>query len=530
MSDGSELLEFRMRGYKRVNVVVRDARVQTIDITLPDGVSPESVAKIFKLGEPREGELPAAANIGTTVSADWKAQRYSAGRVVLFIDESGSKPVAQLMRVYALDVIPLRSDEASLVKRSLQGQNAESRQITKAVLNLLATRHFQPQKLNQEIAQRWLQNYIKTLDPLKLFFFQSDIEEFQKQSEQIVTDAAEGNIDFAYNVFYRYLERRTQNLKIIREYLAAEHDFSLDEEILTLKEVPYPENELEAREIWRKRVKLELLNRKAKGYDPVESLERVKRHYEYQFQLPEQFDDLQLLEWSLSALAKSYNANSTYYSARSIGRYQDNLRRQIVGIGAQLQIVDGDIEIVSLPEGGAAAQSGALKTGDRIVAVAEGEGEFDSVSGLRLTEVVEKIRGKQGTVVRLKVISSQKNQPTVVALTRDEVSFAGIRGTILNERYANQKQKTRIGFVSVPAFYSDSQNPSARSSSKDLKKLLKEYEADGVDALVLDLRNNSGGMLAESFRFTSLFIGQRPLVQTKDQSGKVQTLNGVKVD
>ncbi|WP_232107168.1 alpha/beta fold hydrolase [Gimesia alba] len=530
MSDGSELLEFRVRGYKRVNVVVRGDRVQTIDVTLPDGVTPESVAQIFKLGEPREGALSVVAKIGTTVSADWKAQRYSAGRVVLFIDESGAKPVAQLMRVYALNVIPMQTDEASLVKRSLQGQNAESRQITKAVLNLLATKHLQPQELNQEIAQRWLQNYVKALDPLKLFFFQSDIDEFQKQSEQIIEGAAEGNIDFAYDVFYRYLERRAQNLKIVREYLSAEHDFTLDEEILNLKKVPYPDNELEAREIWRKRVKLELLKRKAKGYGPVESLERVKRHYECQFQLPEKIDDLQLLEWSLSALAKSYNANSTYYSARSIGRFQDNLRRQIVGIGAQLQIVDGDTEVVSLPEGGAAARSGALKTGDRIIAVAEGEGEFESVSGLRLTEIVDKIRGKQGTVVRLKVISSQKNQPTVIELTRDQVQFARIRSTILNEQYVSEKRKTRIGFVSVPAFYSDSRGPSGRSSSKDLEKILKAYEADGVEALVLDLRNNSGGMLAESFRFTSLFIGQRPLVQTKDQSGKVQTLNGVKVN
>lgn len=526
----TEILQYQVRGYKQIQVTTRKGVVQSIDVTLPDGVSPDAVAQIFKLGEPREGGLSEAAKIGMTVSSKWKPQLYQAGRVLLFIDDTGSQPVARLMRMYAASVIPVPAETAPHLKDNLKGQDTRSRRIIKEVVDLLTQKHYHPHELDDAIARRWMLNYIEQLDPVKLFFYQSDIDEFLTRSKQIDDEVKEGKIDFAYEVFHRYLERRSQNLKIIREYLAMEHDFSQNEEIMRHDEVPYPENELEAREIWRKRVKLELLKRKARGMGLIEAKEGVKHHVENQFRIQEGIDDEQLLESALTALANAYNSGSRYFSTQSMRQYQDNLRRRLQGIGARLQLVDGTIEVIEVPAGGPAARSGKLHRGDQIIGVAEENADFKTTSGLRLDKVVGMIRGPEGSRVRLKVVSKpvKAAEPRIIELTRENVKLSGLRSTVFIEQAPGDKHKTRVGFVAVPGFYMTGKDASSRSSFSDMQKLLADFRKQDVDVLVLDLRNNSGGLLNESLRFASLFIGNRPVTQLKDQAGEIKKYNGGK--
>lgn len=525
----TEILQYQVRGYKQIQVTTRKGVVQSIDVTLPDGVSPDAVAQIFKLGEPREGGLSEAAKIGMTVSSKWKSQLYQAGRVLLFIDDTGSQPVARLMRMYAASVIPVPAETETPAHEQLRGQDERSREITKAVVELLSQKHFHPHELDDTVARRWMLNFISQLDPNKLFFYQSDIDDFLKRSEQIDEEAKEGKIDFAYDVFERNLERRSQNLQIIEQYLTAEPDFTRDEVIMRLDEVPYPENELEAREIWRKRIKLELLKRKAQGLGPLEAKERVKHHFENQFQIQEGIDDDQLLESVLTALANAYNTGSRYLSPRSVQQYQENLQRRIVGIGARLQLVDGNIEIVDLTAGGPAAKSGQLQAGDQILAVAQENEDFVPTGGLALTKVVGMIRGSLGSNLRLKVISSGGKTPHVVELTRTSLELAGLQSKIFDESSPQTELlKRRVGFVAVPAFYVTGKAPTSRSSTADMQKILVDFKNKAVDVVVLDLRNNPGGMLNESLRFASLFLGNRPVTQLKDQAGKVLDYKGGK--
>jgi carboxyl-terminal processing protease len=529
LDDQSELLEFQVRGYKQIQVTTRADVVQTIDVRLPDGVAPDMVAQIFKLGDPREGGLTAAAKLGPTVPSAWKPQLYSAGRVLLFIDESGSRPIARQMRIYAAKMIPIAGKSEVLAHDHLQGQDSQRRQITKAVVELLSQKHYHPHELDALIARRWMQNLIKQLDPGKLFFYQSDIDNFMKQAETIDDEAREGNIEFAYEVFRKYLERRSQNLQIIKGYLSAEHDFSQDEDIRRLDEVSYPENELEAREIWRKRIKLELLKRKARGFGPVEARERVEHHMENLFQIQEGSDDEQLLELTLTALAGAYNTGGKYISARSLKQFQNDLRRRLQGIGARLRLVDGNIEVVDLTAGGPAAQSGKLQPGDQIIAVAQEQGEFQPTAGLQLAKVVGMIRGPQGSQVRLKVISGAGKETRIIELTRKNIQLVGLQSTVFTKKMPGSKRESRVGIVAVPGFYATGTGPDSRSSTRDMEKIFAEFTKQQVNVLVLDVRNNSGGLLNESLRFASLFIGDRPVTQLKDQSGKIQKYTGAKL-
>jgi carboxyl-terminal processing protease len=525
--DGSEHLEYRLRGYKKIIVVIHGNVVQTIDVLLPDGVSPTAVAQALELGQPRDDELTDAATAGTSIPDSWRGIRYSAGRVALFVDSSSQQPIARLMRVYASRILPPAKDarEVSQIKYTLNGQDDTSRRIVQAVIELFEERHFSHRKVNDEIALRWMNNFLSTLDPNKFYFLQPDVDRFRQMSSGIDDRAKLGDIGFAYTVFKIYAQRYGESLLMAREYMNADHDFTLDEEYFHTAAASFPENQLEAREIWRKRIKYEILQRRAKGADDNTARKRVSRHFNALFHFPETIDDDELLDWCITSLAHAYDPHSNFYSPRELQDFEIQSRLQLVGIGAALRLEDGNIVVTSVVPGGPADKDGRLQAGDIIVEVADGDtGASVSVVDMQMADAVQLIRGKQGTVVRLRVVSQGgQSGPVEFRLVRDKVVLQQVvRNTILTES-GDGDRKHRIGIIVVPTFYSTPGDESARSSTRDTRRILEDFRQKNVDSVVLDMRSNGGGRLPEAIEFPGLFLDTGVVTQLKDYQGKIQT-------
>jgi carboxyl-terminal processing protease len=524
---GDTFWEYRPRGYKKIVVMLRSGIVQSVDVTLPAGVTPEKAAEAFGLGKPATGKPPKPALVGGEVPKAWQPKPYAAGRVLLFVETANGKSAAKLMRIYADRVLVAAAAPAVAlpdVKVTLTGQDDTSRRIVRKVVELLEQNHISGLKLDDKLAARWMGRFIKRLDPGKYFFLQSDVDRFQRLAEGIDDKARLGDIGFAYVVYRTFAQRRKKSMEFANRAIAAKRDFSADEKfVFPTKTTAYPENELESGEIWRKRIKYDILERKRRGSNDAEARDRVTRHYRQVFQLPGKTDDDELLAWCLADLATAFDPHSDYYSAYKLREFQTQLRAQFVGIGASLMSEDGYIAVVKVLPGSPAAKDGRLQNGDRIVGVAQGNGEFVDVVGKRMSDVVAKIRGKRGTVVRLKVIPKTGKQGRVYDITRGQITLQRIDGKIVT-RKANGKEY-RIGVVKVPIYYGDSKNRSAPSSTGDTRKVLEDLKAKKVDLVVLDFRSNSGGSLDEGQRFPGLFLPQGPLLQVKDAAGKVRLYN-----
>jgi len=531
LDDGSQLLEYRIRGYKRVTVLLRGGIVQSIDVALPDGVSPVVAAEAFELGIQAEGELPKAAKVGAKVSNDWQQTRFSAGRVSLFIDRTGTKPIAKVLRFYAESLLstearPLLTHK---IEVTLKGQDDTSRQIVRKVVELLEKNHYSGRKLDDEISARWMDHFINKLDPQKLSFVQSDIDRFHNMVAGIDDQARQGEIRFAYELFETFVSRRQQALELVRGSLQAKHDFTVDEEFHHAnKTTEYPANGLEAREIWRKRIKYEILNRRAKGTDLAEAKRRVSRHFDDAFRVPGRIRDGELLEWCLEALGDSYDSNSGFYSATTYDSMRINMQRQMVGIGAALQVEDGDTYVSSIVPGSPSGLDGRLKARDRIVAVAaSADDEFHELRGMSLTDGVQLIRGKAGTVVKLKVLPKDQKQPVVYEITRAKFQLEGARSTIITEKLAGNDKRVSVGYIKLPALYSSYGGKADRTSTSDVQKMLAEFKTKAVDVVLLDMRSNSGGTLNEAITIPGLFLGKVPVTQVRNHAGKVSGYNNV---
>ena len=234
----------------------------------------------------------------------------------------------------------------------------------------------------------------------------------------------------------------------------------------------------------------------------------------------------------LSALAQSYDPHSDYMSQRALDNFNIQMGLSLVGIGAELRSEDGYAKIQRLVPGGPAERGGQLKVNDRIVAVAQGNGEFEDVVDMKLDRVVERIRGKKGTVVRLQVLPASSADPSrlnVVTIVRDEVKLKDeeAKAQVIDVKQQGGARAARIGWITVPSFYANmnQRGVAAKSTTKDVAALLKRLKREGIEGLVIDLRRDSGGSLDEAVSLTGLFIPKGPVVQAKDTDGTIKALN-----
>ncbi|HEX3656503.1 MAG TPA: carboxy terminal-processing peptidase [Pirellulales bacterium] len=429
----------------------------------------------------------------------------------------------------------------SVCHADIEGQTATDRQVTLAVTSLMRSEHLTRHPLDGEIATRCITLYLKTLDPWKLYFFQSDADNFMARTDELIHQVRRGDVALGHDVFRTFLKRVDERVKYADEFLAAKLDFDADEGMVSDPEAAkYARTPDEARDLWRKRVKYDLLVLKADKTEGDEASKKLSRRYHSFVKRMHQTDHDELLEMYLTSLTTSYDPHSTYMSPSTLDNFEIQMKLELDGIGAQLQFEDGFTMVNKIIPGGAADKDKRLKAEDKITGVAQGkDGEMVDVVDMKLSDVVKLIRGKRGTIVRLEVLPLGKGEKQVYEITRAQIELTDseARGQIFEEKRGGQTIK--VGVIDLPSFYMDMEGarhnrPDFRSTTRDVGKLLDEFNDKNVDALILDLRRNGGGSLTEAINLTGLFIDEGPIVQVKDKDGKKQVYNdldrGVKWD
>ena len=404
----------------------------------------------------------------------------------------------------------------------------EDQQTAKKVVELVEANHMAKPTIDDEIAKKWCDTFLKDLDPQKNYFEQADIKEFTAQATLLDDQIREGNLDFARAVLARFVKRSDERFATVQAILKEKPDFTLDETILDDPDrYDFPANADEAKERWRKKIKFDELQLKL--VDKVEGDELIKRltvRYRDRNRFVHLMNMSDLLEIYLTALTKTFDPHSSFMSAQTLeDTIGQTLHLKLEGIGAVLSSEDGYAIIKEIAPGMAADKDGRLKPEDKIIGIEKDDGTEIDLVEKKLSDVVRFIRGKAGTKVRLIVQPAGTKERKVYELTRQKIELTEqhAKGQIIEAKDANG-QPIKIGVISLPAFYGDTQallkgDNDAVSATEDCRKLINGFKAKGVNAVMMDLRGNGGGLLNEAITLAGLFIDQGPVVQVRDASG-----------
>jgi len=403
--------------------------------------------------------------------------------------------------------------------------------ITKSVVFLLRRQHLFRRDLDDEISARGLKTLLKSLDPWKVYFYQSDIDAFMKRQNELDDMLRDGNVQFAYTVYEVFLRRIDERLKLIDELLAIEHDFTVDEEMISDREIArYPGTPAEAREVWRKRIKYDLLVQKVDETEGQEARQKLARRYHSFAKRMHQTDGEELLEMYLTALTTAFDPHSTYMSPATVENFNIMMGLKLEGIGASLQSVDGYTVVKKIIPGGAADKEASLKIEDKIIGVAQGDEEIVDTIDMKLRDVVKMIRGNKDTIVRLQVEAAEGSERKIIEITRAKIELkdSEAHGAVFEDGRKADGRPNKIGVIDLPSFYMDMDaarrgDTDYKSTTRDVRQILDDFNKQGVDALILDLRFNGGGSLTEAINLTGLFIDEGPVVQVKDGRGRIRS-------
>jgi carboxyl-terminal processing protease len=404
------------------------------------------------------------------------------------------------------------------------------RNITRITAGLLEHSQFSHHRLDDELAARFLDRYLDSLDPAHLLFLQSDAQEFDSFRSRLPDmTRREGDLTPARAIFQRYLERLDQRVAYATNLLHSGkfdftgHDtFSFDRE-----KAPRPQDLDAAHGIWRQNVRAEYLQEKLAGKHAADIVTALVRRYTRLLQSMRKLTPEEVLDVYLNALAHVYDPHSDYLGRAQMDDFSIAMNLSLVGIGATLRPDDGYCKIYELVPGGPAARSGLLKPGDRIVAVGQGDQKPVDIVDLPMFDAVKLIRGSKGTRVRLTLIpagAADDSARKIITLVRDEVKLEDQQA---KARIVDLTQKgspsLRMGIIDLPSFYGgyDRRTGTTPSSATaDVAKLIRKLETEHIQGLILDLRYNGGGSLEEAITLTGLFIREGPIVQTREQDGR----------
>jgi carboxyl-terminal processing protease len=392
--------------------------------------------------------------------------------------------------------------------------------------------HYSFNSFDDELSRRTMDMFIKSWDPAKVYFFKADVDELNKKYATKLDDMIKANdcsaIDNIMNLYSRRFEERQKH---IYKLLDEKFDFTKDEYLIVdTKQMDYPQTLDEVNERWRKRVKFQMLSLKNTIGDLEKTRTKMRKRYELGLKRHKELTKDRVLGVFLNAFAMSLDPHSNYLPADDLEDFRIRTRLSLEGIGAQLKSEDGFTIVANLVKGGAAEKGGLLKENDKIIAVAQGNGEPVDVIDMDLQEVVKLIRGARGTVVKLSIIreDAEKTTKLVVPITREKIELADQQASShLIEVTADEngaKKPYKIGVIVLPSFYIDFEGRSKRiedfrSSAMDTIREINKLKKKGIDALIMDLRSNGGGSLDESIKMAGLFIDKGPVVQVKGQTG-----------
>ncbi|CAN7541050.1 carboxy terminal-processing peptidase [Rhizobium sp. LjRoot98] len=391
---------------------------------------------------------------------------------------------------------------------------------------------YRPIPLDDALSAKIMTRFIKSLDPERMMFLQADIDRFTVDSANIDDAIKRQDLRIPFSIFNVFEQRIVERMKYARALLKSNFDFGVQEVYSVLRDdTPWPQSVAESDDLWRKRVKSDWLRLKLAGKSDVAIRDTLDKRYQNFLERAFKYKSEDVFQFFMDAYTGSVDPHTDYLGARAAAEFDISMRLSLVGIGAVLQERDDYTTIRELVPGGPAQLSGKLLVGDRITGVGQGQdGPIKEVVGTRLDEIVQMIRGKKDSVVRLEILPADAGPDgshRVITLTRDKISLEkqAARKSILFVKDGGTQRK--IGVITLPAFYEDFESrrkgdPDYRSASRDVGELLDELKQDRVDGVVVDLRNNGGGSLTQAIEVTGLFVGKGPVVQQRGANGKVE--------
>jgi carboxyl-terminal processing protease len=396
----------------------------------------------------------------------------------------------------------------------------------------LARYGYRPVPLDDALSVKITTRFIKSLDPDRMLFLQPDIDKVMADSAKIDDAIKREDLQIPFSIFTMYQQRVVGRMEYARNLLEQNFDFGVqDSYSLVRDEAPWPQSEAESDDLWRKRVKGDWLRLKLAGKTDAVIRDTLDKRYQNSLERAFKYKSDDVFQSFMDAYTTSVDPHTDYFGARAAAEFDISMKLSLVGIGAVLQERDDYTTIRELVPGGPAQLSGKLTVGDRITGVGQGkDGPIKEVVGTRLDEIVQMIRGKKGSVVRLDILPADAGPDgshRLLSLTRDKISLdkQAARKTVLPIKDGEATRK--IGVITLPVFYEDFEarqkgDPDYRSASRDVARLLGELKQDDVDGVVIDLRNNGGGSLSEAIELTGLFVGKGPVVQQRGADGKVE--------
>jgi carboxyl-terminal processing protease len=428
-------------------------------------------------------------------------------------------------RLFAAALIAL----AVLIPSSVGARSSvDPGQVAISVARWLEQGHYTREKLDDKFSERFLQTYLTTLDYNKLYFTQQDIDQFRSKYSTTLGDSVlRGDLGPAREIFARFRQRVEERVAKNKKLAQKKYGFDTNRTVeINRQEAAWPKNPEEADRIWQNRIEAELLKEDLAELKLRSPQETVTRRYDQVLRNVRDMEDDDVVKTFLSALAQTYDPHSEYLGPSDLENFQISMKLSLVGVGAVLSSEDGYAKVKEVVPGGPADRDGHLSINDRIAAVAQGDGEFEDVVDMKLDKVVEKIRGKKGTLVRLLVIPGDATDPSkrkIVEIRRDEVKLKDQEAKAeVIDLDGHGGRTARIGWITLPSFYANMENRGTpKSTTEDVAALLTRLKREGIQGLVIDLRRDGGGSLEEAINLTGLFIPKGPVVQAKDSNGKI---------
>ena len=420
-------------------------------------------------------------------------------------------------------------DMGSVPVLAPQKQQEQAAQLSSQFLTRYS---YRPVALDDSLSVKIMDRFIKSLDPDRMIFLQSDINTFMADSTKIDDAIKTEDLKLPFSIFNLYEQRIVDRMTYARDLLKKGFDFTAQEDYALVRDKePWPQSEAESNDLWRKRVKADWLRLKLGGQTEATIRDTLDKRYKNALERAYKYKSDDVFQSFMDAYSTSIDPHTDYFGATASADFDISMKLSLVGIGAVLQERDDYTTIRELVPGGPAQLSGKLAVGDRITGVGQGpDGPIKEVMGTRLDEVVQMIRGAKDSIVRLDILPADAGADgghRVISLVRDKISLEkqAAKKTVLPVKDGDVTRK--IGVITLPAFYEDFEarrkgEKDYRSASRDVAKLLTELKQDNVDGVLIDLRNNGGGSLAEAIDLTGLFVGKGPVVQQRGADGKVE--------
>ena len=397
----------------------------------------------------------------------------------------------------------------------------QSGRVADIVGRILEKHHFRQSRLDDIVSNGFLTNYLNALDYNHMIFLQTDVDNFKaKYGTKLDEATRSGSVAPCFQIFDVYLDRLEERNILVQKVLKQEFDFSEDDSFVVARnKEPWPKDDLDAAKLWRQRIKYELLQARLAKEKPEETIGLISRRYNRLEKTMKELERGDILQLYLTSLAHTYDPHSDYMSPQEATNFDiQHISLSLTGIGAQLIWDDGYTKIKDLIPGGPAAISKQLRPGDKIVAVAQGSGEPVDVIEMPLNKVVEMIRGKKGTEVRLTLVPAKNpDSKKTISLVRDEIKFKEQFAKARVYDFSDDGVAQKIGVITLPQFYDN--------CAAHVETLIERLKKENISALVLDLRRNGGGILDEAVQLTGLFIKKGPVVQVKEPKKEAIVLN-----